>query len=159
MSEAARSFCQLDLTPVLEDTATASWTLALREHTSRCACCALRLGAIERLQVHMRAPLERPTAVMNHSRRRRRSGKLVRVVLGPVERTAALAAMALVAAFLALAVGRGVGMASQTMLRIPGGLHSDGPTIVVAARAAESNARLLAGSGSPFPLSLMPPVQ
>jgi hypothetical protein len=158
MAADIRSFCQLDLAPVLAASASESWTVSLRDHAARCFRCALRLGALERLEVRVRSPLEK-VATRAATPRRRRSSKVARFVLGPVQRTAALAAVALVTTFLALAVGRGAGLASSLMLGGPAELLGEGPARVFsAALASEARARELARKGSPDPINLMPPL-
>ena len=92
MSKASRSFCQLDLAPMLEATASDAWTQAMREHALGCACCALRLGAIERLSARLNVRLE-TVVPATAGKRRAEPGRLARLVWGPVRRTAALAAL------------------------------------------------------------------
>jgi hypothetical protein len=155
MSKASRSFCQLDLAPMLEATASQTWTHAMREHALGCACCALRLGAIDRLSARLNVRLE--TGAATAKTRRAQPTRLARMVWGPVRRTATLAAVGVVATFLALAAGHGIG---------PGLALMSGPALdegFPSSRRApayrwtsEDQARELASNGSLTPLPLFP---
>ena len=55
MPKASRSFCQLDLASLLGETASQNWGQVLREHALDCPGCALRIGAIDRLNAALTA--------------------------------------------------------------------------------------------------------
>ena len=156
MSKASRSFCQLDLAPMLEGTASETWTQAMRAHALGCACCALRLGAIDRLSARLNVRLE--TVAATAATRRAQPSRLARMVWGPVRRTAALAAVGVVATFLALAAGHGLGpgLALMSGPALDEGFSS-GRRTPADRWTSEDHARELASNGSPTPLSLMPP--
>lgn len=158
MPKASRSFCQLDLAPLLQ-TASDVWTQALLEHASSCPCCALRLSAIERLNTRLSKPLETilpPTAANS---RRARVGRLARLMAGPARRATALAMAGLAVAVLALAVGRGLGpgLALLSSSVVPSGFPSSTFSRGARGSSSEDQARELARNGSPAPLRLMPP--
>jgi hypothetical protein len=164
MPNASRAFCQLDLAPLLETDGSETWSKSLREHALGCPCCALRLGALDRLNARLNAgPNTRP-GEPRHSRvspasagaHRAQPGRLARMVWGPARRVAAFAAFGLVAVFLALAAEQGIGPGLAVLsersfdtfpsTRLP-------PT----ARWSEDRARELASNGSPTPMGLMLP--
>jgi hypothetical protein len=162
MAIATRSFCELDLAPMLEANASESWGRAMRDHASRCFCCALRMDAIGRLAARLRPPSEAmPTPARN---RRTRASMISRLVLGPVRRGAAVAAFGLATAFLALAVGHGAGTTAWALAAQPSTpaqsatltFHRAG-TGQPDRRTPEEHARDIARNGSPTPLNLMPP--
>jgi hypothetical protein len=154
MAKASRSFCQLDLAPLLEATASESWTQAMREHALGCPCCALRLGAIDRLSARLGALPGNVGAPVGADRGR--SGRLARLVWSPIKRTAALAAAGVVAACLALAAGHGLGPGTPLLWTAA---LADGAAAArsgLARGAGEDRARELATHGSPTPLPPIP---
>jgi hypothetical protein len=160
MPNVSRSFCQLDLAPLLETDGAETWSKSLREHALGCACCALRLGALDRLNARLNARLGEPRKITVSTApagaHRAQPGRLARMVWGPARRVAAFAAVGLVAVFLALAAGHGLGP-GLALLSEPGLDTFSSTPLPPTARWSEDRARELASNGSPTPMGLVLP--
>jgi hypothetical protein len=162
MATPPRSFCALDLTPALS-VVLRPWPATLRDHAARCPCCALRMSALERLAARIDARPEVATTIhAGRSAKRARPSRLMEVVLGPLRRTAAVAALGVGALFLGLAVGGGVTLGLAVLTDNAHGFHigqafaASASDSSVSRSPAEEQARALADHGSLIPLPLTP---